>query len=290
MALRTSTDASRTTRTVLRSPPARFWRSRLTMFSMSMMASSTTTPTAITSPARTIVLMVASRTSSTVSAPSSDNGIATALMTALRHSNRNSSRITMTRRAPRNSALVRLSMAISMNVAGRKIVLSTSTPGRPGSSCCSTSSTPSVTSSVLAHGSFSTMSINPSPSLITASPFSGWWLVSMSATSLRVTALAHHDLAELLRGEDREVVTHADPLVGGLDRATRPDQRARGVLQQPGVERVRGDGHGVLEGHALPVEPLGIHVHVEQLLALAPDRHVRHAGDAEQPGPDVPVG
>ncbi len=189
MALRTSTDASRTTRTVLRSPPARFWRSRLTMFSMSMMASSTTTPTAITSPARTIVLMVASRTSSTVSAPSSDNGIATALMTALRHSKRNSSRITMTRRAPRNSALVRLSMAISMNVAGRKIVLSTSTPGRPGSSCCSTSSTPSVTSSVLAHGSFSTMSISPSPSLITASPFSGWWLVSMSATSLRVTAL-----------------------------------------------------------------------------------------------------
>ena len=35
------------------------WRSRRTMFSMSMMASSTTTPRAITRPASTIVLIVA---------------------------------------------------------------------------------------------------------------------------------------------------------------------------------------------------------------------------------------
>ena len=37
----------------------RFWRSRRTMFSMSMIASSTTTPTEITNPASTIVLIVA---------------------------------------------------------------------------------------------------------------------------------------------------------------------------------------------------------------------------------------
>ena len=40
---------------------ARFWRSRRSMFSTSMIASSTTSPSAITSPARTMVLSVPPR-------------------------------------------------------------------------------------------------------------------------------------------------------------------------------------------------------------------------------------
>ena len=67
-------------------------RSRRTMFSMSMIASSTTTPTAITSPARTIVLIVAPRSVSTSPAATSDSGIATRLMSAARHSKRNATR------------------------------------------------------------------------------------------------------------------------------------------------------------------------------------------------------
>ena len=81
------------------------------------------------------------------------------------------------------SARVRLSIESSMKVAGRKMEESTSTPGRPGRISASACSTPRVTSMVFAHGSFSTMSISPSPSLITASPISGWWPSTRSATS-----------------------------------------------------------------------------------------------------------
>ncbi len=55
---RTSRDASRTTLAGdLPVLAARSWRMRRTMFSMSMMASSTTTPTAMTRPARIITLI-----------------------------------------------------------------------------------------------------------------------------------------------------------------------------------------------------------------------------------------
>jgi hypothetical protein len=79
----------------------------------------------------------------------------------------------ITSSAPSRSASVRLSIDASMKVAGRKIVGSISMPGRPGSSSSSASSTPRVTSSVLAQGSFSTMSMRPGPSFTTASPVSG---------------------------------------------------------------------------------------------------------------------
>ena len=53
-----------------------------------MMASSTTTPMATTSPARTITLIVAPAASNTSTAATRDNGIAIKLMKAVRHSNR----------------------------------------------------------------------------------------------------------------------------------------------------------------------------------------------------------
>ena len=66
IALRTSSDASRITgRVDFGDPSRRAWRRRRTMFSTSMMASSTTTPTAMTKPARTMVLSVAPRADST---------------------------------------------------------------------------------------------------------------------------------------------------------------------------------------------------------------------------------
>ena len=67
-------------------PAARFVRMRRTMFSMSMMASSTTTPTATARPASTIVLTVAPRSVSTTPAATSESGIATRLMNAAFHS------------------------------------------------------------------------------------------------------------------------------------------------------------------------------------------------------------
>ena len=62
MGLRTSRQARRITTAVGVLPPlSRSSRSRLVMFSTPMIASSTTAPSAMTSPARVIVLMVAPR-------------------------------------------------------------------------------------------------------------------------------------------------------------------------------------------------------------------------------------
>ena len=62
MAGRTSSEASRIMRAVDSSlPAARFWRRRRTIFSTSMMASSTTEPRATMKPASTMVLIVAPR-------------------------------------------------------------------------------------------------------------------------------------------------------------------------------------------------------------------------------------
>ena len=56
-------------------------------------------------------------------------------------------------------------------------------PFMPGVSSCSAASTPRVTSDVLAPGNFSTTSINPGPSLSSASPISGWLSSTTVATS-----------------------------------------------------------------------------------------------------------
>ncbi len=143
------------------------------MFSTSMIASSTTTPMATTRPARTITLMLLSARSSTRIAAIRESGIAIRLMKAVRHSNRNATMMRITSSTPIRSAVVRLSIDCSMNVAGRKIVVSISMPGRPGRSSSIASSTPCVTSMVLAPRNFCTISSRPSPPLTTPSPQTG---------------------------------------------------------------------------------------------------------------------
>ena len=154
-------------------PAARFVRMRRTMFSMSMMASSTTTPTATARPARTIVFTDAPRSVSTTPAATSESGIATRLMNAAFHSYRKAISTSTTSAQPSSSASLRLWIASSMKLAGRKIVSSSSTPCRPGRRSSRASSTPRVTASVFAPWSFSTTSSRPGPSLTTASPMSG---------------------------------------------------------------------------------------------------------------------
>jgi hypothetical protein len=89
----------------------------------------------------------------------------------------------MTNAAPNNIDSPRFLSDISMNVAGRKMRESTSTPGIAGFSASRPASTPRVTSRVLAPGCFSTISISPMPSLITASPIGGGEPSTISATS-----------------------------------------------------------------------------------------------------------
>ena len=117
------------------STTARFRRRRRTMFSTSMIASSTTSPSAMMSPAITIVLSVPPIRLSTSAAASRDNGIAVRLMTAVLQSQRNAASTMTTKRQPTSSARLRLASDISMNVAGRKIVESTLTPGSAGCKC-----------------------------------------------------------------------------------------------------------------------------------------------------------
>src|SRR5262249_57491534 len=85
-----------------------------------------------------------------------EGGIVTTLIRAVRHEARNAPSTTTTSTPPRSSAVVRLSNAISIKVAARKIRESTSTPGRPSRNAASAASTPRVTSSVLVPGNFST--------------------------------------------------------------------------------------------------------------------------------------
>ena len=130
---RTSSEADSTTSKLERGLPAsRLSLSRRAMFSTSMIASSTTSPSAMTSPAITIVLMVAPLHSNTSPAPSSDSGMATRLIVACRQSRVKTNSTTATSRQPIASARVRLSIERSMKVAGRKIVVSTFTSRRPG--------------------------------------------------------------------------------------------------------------------------------------------------------------
>ena len=65
---------------------SRCWRRRRTTFSMSMMASSTMSPRAITNPAKIMVLIVAPRAWRISPAVISDSGMATTLISAVRHS------------------------------------------------------------------------------------------------------------------------------------------------------------------------------------------------------------
>ena len=99
--------------------------------------------------------------------------MAARLITAARHSNRNATSTTTTSIVPRSSVSVRFEIEIWMNVAGRKMWLSIWTPGRPGRMSSIALSIPRVTSSVFAHGNFSTTSSRPCLSLMTASPKSG---------------------------------------------------------------------------------------------------------------------
>ena len=119
---------------------------------------------------------------------------------------------------------------ISMNVAGRKMVGSTSTSSSPGAAPRARARRPRVTSSVLPPGCFSTISSRPGPSLMMASPIGGGKPSVTSATS--PSAAAHvrwkptGDLAQLrrvlrpaARCDDRQ------PLVGSIEEPAGADGR-----------------------------------------------------------------
>ena len=170
-------------------------------------------------------------------------------------------------------------------------------PARPGRISSSASSTPCVTSRVLAHGNFSTTNMQPVPT------------VDHGVASERLVIDLHvRDVAEQraaspspLRDDD-PCARSSGETIGRMcaDRdladsasssdAAGADDAAVGVLEQPGVEGVGRDRHDLVERHARWPATAPGHLHLQLLQPLAPDGHVGHAGHAQQAGPDLPVG
>ncbi len=120
-----------------------------------MIASSTIAPTAIAIPPSVMLLIVAPVSFIASTAVSSDSGIASSVIEAALELARNRNTIRTTRMLPSRSARVRLSIAVSMKSAWRKMSRWIVIPA--GSEACSSSRTVSrrrVRSSVLAPGCF----------------------------------------------------------------------------------------------------------------------------------------
>ena len=156
------------------------------MFSTSMMASSTTTPTAITSPASTIVLIVPPVQYSTRAAAISDNGIAVTLTRAVRHWNRK----TLSTKDVKKAAQQQREAQVAERLLDE--------PRRAGTGWCSTAVPVRVPAGsplerfldpagdfegVAPTAAFRRSASGPGPPLITASPISCWWSSTTVATS-----------------------------------------------------------------------------------------------------------
>ena len=147
---------------VLCPPPlSRSSRSRLVMFSTSMIASSTTAPSAITRPARVIVLMVAPRQYSTSIVATSDSGIVSRLISATRHSNRNSPQDDHDQDEAEHERLGEVGDRQLDEVGLLEHPRVELDPGQAGLQILQAWSTPAVICRLLAHGSFSTTSSRP---------------------------------------------------------------------------------------------------------------------------------
>ena len=104
-------------------------------------------------------------------------------------------------------------------------------------------------------------------------------------------ASVHHGhLAQLLRPDDRLHVPDVHALAAGLDEPAGAGCEALGIRQHAGVDGVGAGLHHPLEGDAVCRQLGRVHLYVALLQALAVDVHRRHAGDAQQALPDLPVG
>ena len=168
-----------------------------------------------------------------------------------------------------------------------------SMPVRPGFRSSRASSTPRVTSSVLAPGNFSTTSSSPSPSPTTASPMSGWWSTTTwrrrrgaacrrcPSTGTWPSSAGSAICSSRCRTCSRCCGVSMKPPVPGVD-------ASRKVSGETTARCRRSDD--LLQRDALLAQALRVDQHLELPFALAQDRHVGDAGDAHQARPDGPPG
>ena len=186
-------------------------------------------------------------------------------------------------------------MASWTKLAGRKIVVSIWRSGRPGRISSMAFSTSLVTSSVLPHGSFSTTSMRPGPSLMTASP---------ASSGASWTTLATSPIRNVLPSRSASA-TWARSSGVTIGSSWRTPRRWFGVSMKPPVpmkppsanfripasRAVGRHLHHLVERHASrprasPARPRTWYALMRspQMATLATPRH------PQQPGADLPVG
>ncbi len=293
MAPRTSIDASRMIEAsdwVL--PSLRRWRSRRQMFSMSMIASSTTSPMAMIMPARIITLMVVprrSRISPAVSKRQRYGDDADQRRPPFEQEEEQDHHYENAAEDQRigevaDRYLDEGGRAEYLRVDVDPLQARQPSPSRPRRHS-------RVTSSVLAQGNFSTISRMPGPSLMIASPISGWWSSTSRATSvsLRSGPSLNGDLAEVLGRDDRQHMADRQALIRSVDEPAAADERTFGEGYETGVESVADRLVHGLERHVVGGELVRLDLHLVHFQPFAVNHHVRYAGNAQQPGPDLPV-
>ena len=200
----------------------------------------------------------------------------------------------MTRRAPIRSALVRLSIDVSMNVAGRKIV---------GVDLDALQARPHLLDGVFdAPGDVERvrprqlLDDEHQPGTVVDDGVAQERLVvdhdvgHVAQEEGLAEAVLDRHLGEVLRRDDREDVPDVEPLVRSVDESAGAD--LAGVRPADEASDVEVLGRLLLKRDQRDVvgaQPLRIGLHLVLVEALAPDRDVRHARHAQQPGPDLPV-
>ena len=192
------------------------------------------------------------------------------------------------------SASAEVAHRVVDEAAGRKTDVSVCMPVRPGRSSSSASSTPLGDLERVRARELLDHQHQPVAAVDTASPISGWWSSTMSATSPRRSrppVPSTGTFAELLGvGDLVEHVADLQALAGRLDEAAGARGRGLEEAQRRHDLGVAGRRMTWLSVTSLSRSRARVDLDLQLLLALAPDRHVGDAGNAHQARPDRPAG
>ncbi len=163
-----------------------------------------------------------------------------------------------------------------MNVAGRKMVGSISTPRRPGRSVVerlldAAGHLERVRPRLLLDDQQQARAVvdDRVADRRRVPPRHSADVAERERRAVGLAAVVHGHPGHVGRPHDRQHVVDGEPLVGRVDEAAHPVLGGVGVLQQAEVERVGRDRLGIVERHPVGAQPLGVDQHL-QLLSRSP--------------------